>query len=98
MEGIVAVTVDVTSLNATDRKQLESAMNELGLGTTLPETQGGTLHLPPGVYASPIEITDQMQQLRHYYRATVDILRRLGIKGKYFVNVAPNPTFVCCEL
>ncbi|MBU4211530.1 MAG: hypothetical protein L6437_00875 [Kiritimatiellae bacterium] len=98
MEGIVTVTVDVTSLDVETKAKLEDALNGLGLRTTLPETEGGTLHLPSGTYGNLIEVKEQMDQMKHYYRNLVGIMRKLKIKEKYFVNVSQKPTFVCGEL
>ena len=41
---------------------------------------------------------DQMAQLKHYYRRLVDVMRKLNIKSKYFVNVSQSPAYVCGEL
>ena len=98
MEGIVTITIEVGQLD----KEMKAAMNreiaDLGLEKTLPETEGGTLYLPEGTYGAFIELGDQMERLKHYYRSLVGIMRKVGFKGKYFVGVAANPAVVCGEL
>lgn len=54
--------------------------------------------LPGGTYGSVIQMDDQMGQLKRYYRSLVAIMRKLKIKGKYFVNLSGNPAFVCGKL
>jgi hypothetical protein len=36
--------------------------------------------------------------MKHYYRGLVKIMRALGIKGKYFINLAATPAYVCGQL
>ena len=98
MEGIVTFTVAIASIDADTKAKLDEAVAALGLKATLPETEGGTLHLPAGTYGDIIQIDDQMAQLKHYYRSLVDVTRKLNIKGKYFVNVSQSPAYVCGEL
>jgi hypothetical protein len=45
-----------------------------------------------------IELGTQMDELEHYYRSLVSTVRKINFKGRYFVNVAVNPAFVCGEL
>ena len=98
MDGIVIFTVASGSVNGETRVKLDGEAAALGLKKTLPASEGGTLQLPEGMYAGTVEIEDQMEQLRAYYRTLVDIMRKLNIKGKYFISVSASPTFVCGEL
>ena len=98
MEGIATITMEVAAMDAETKSRLDEEVAGLGLQGTLPESEGATLHLPNGTYGAVLEIDDRMKQFRHYYRGLVDIMRKLGFKGRYFVNVAENPAFVCGEL
>jgi len=98
MEGIVIITMDVSAMDVNARSQLDKEIGALGLQKTLPETEGGILHLPAGTYGSIIQLENQMDELKHYYRTLVGIMHRLNFKGRYFVNVAANPVFACGEL
>ena len=98
MEGIVTVTIDPVPIPDEKVEKLEAELGALGLKSTLPESEGGTLHLPFGTYGSMIEIEDQMAQLKHYYRSVVAVMRKLELGGRYFVNVSQKPTVVCGEL
>ena len=98
MEGIVTFTVAIDTIDADTRGKLDEAVVALGLKATLPETEGGTLHLPAGTYGDIIQIDDQRAQLKRYYRGLVDVMRKLNIKGRYFVNVSQSPAYVCGEL
>ena len=97
MDGIVTITMDITSMDEENKSKLGKELRELGLQKTLPETErGGILHLPECTYGRIIELDDdQMAQLKHYYRSLVDIMRKLSFKGRYFVNVSANPAYVC---
>ena len=96
--NIVTVAIDPVTIPDEKVTVLEEGLKVLGLGSTLPATEGGTLDLPFGTYGQLIEIDDQMSQLRRYYRSVVEIMRKLDITGRYFVNVAQEATFVCGEL
>ena len=98
MKGIVTFTVETCSIDETTKAKLDDVVTKLGLRTTLPETEGGTLHLPSGTYAAIIQIEDQMAQMKGYYRSLVDAARKLSIKGKYFVVVSQKPALVCGKL
>ena len=98
MKSIVTFTVAIDSIDPDTKAKLDEAVEALGLQATLPETQGGTLHLPAGTYGSIIQIDDQMEQVKHYYRSLVDVMRKLDIKGKYFLNLSESPAYVCGEL
>lgn len=98
MDAIVTVTVATDALDADVKAELDREASSLGLGTALQRTEGGGMSLPQGTYGAIIEVGDQMAQTRAYYRGVVDIMKRLGLEGKYFVCVARHPTFVCGEL
>lgn len=98
MEGIVTFTVEMASLDAGVIACLTDEVSTLGLKTTLPMTEGGEMTLPAGTYGAVIQIGDQMAQLKHYYRSLVAVMRKLKIKGTYFVNVSQEPAFVCGKL
>jgi len=98
MEGIITFTIAIESIDTNTKAKLDEAVAGLGLKATLPETEGGTLHLPAGTYGSVIQIDDQMAQVKHYYRSLVDMMRKLNIKGKYFINLSQSPAYVCGEL
>lgn len=94
MEGIVTCTVEPANLDAGLITNLSEEVLALGLKTTLPQTEDGDMALPAGTYGAVIQIDDQMAQLKHYYRSLVAVMRKLKIKGPYFVNVSQKPTFV----
>ena len=98
MDGIVTFTIATDSIDSNVLAKLDEAVASLGLKTTLPETNGGEMPLPRGTYGAIIRFDDQMAQLKHYYRNLVDVMRKLKIKGKYFMNVSQFPSFVCAEL
>ena len=99
MNGIVTFTITTEANSPETIARLKDEVAPLGFGTTLTETEtGGPLHLPEGTYACTMQIDDQMEQLKHYYRSLVKIMRALDIKGKYFINLAATPAFVCGEL
>ena len=95
MEGIVTFTVEPANLDA---GLIAKEVLALGLKPTLPMTEGGDMALPAGTYGAAIQIDDQMAQLKHYYRSLVAVMRKLGIKGTYFVNVSQKPASVCGKL
>ena len=98
MTGIITITIDTAAITANAIGKLDAEIASLGLHKTLPATEGGELKLPTGTYGKPIEIGAQMDELNHYYRNLVGIMRKLNLKGKYFVNVATNASYVCGEL
>ncbi len=98
MEGIVTVAIDPVTIPDEKVEALDAEMLGLGLESSLPATEGGTLPLPFGSYGRVIGIEDQLAQLKHYYRSVVAAMRKLGITGRYFVNVSQKPAFVCGEL
>lgn len=98
MEGIVTFTIGTSSLDDGVIPALTDGTSALGLKTTLPQTEGGDMALPAGTYGGVIQIDDQMAQLNHYYRSLVAVMRKLKIKGTYFVNVSQTPSFVCGKL
>jgi len=99
VSGIVTFTVATDGLDAGRRAALDAEVVKLGFETTVPCSEGGDMPLPEGTYACFLEIEDQHEQLRHYYRSLVDAMRRLGIKGKYFINMANRPASnICGEL
>lgn len=98
MEAIITFTIATDSIDAQCQVKLDSEIAGLGLGKTLPQTGGGDMPLPRGTYGAVVQTANQMEQLKRYYRDLVVVMRKLKIKGKYFVNVAQNPTFVCGEL
>lgn len=98
MEGIVTVAIDPVTIPDEKVVALDAEMRGIGLESTLPATEGGTLSLPFGNYGRIIGIEDQMAQLKHYYGSVVAAMRKVGIAGRYFVNVSQKPAFVCGEL
>ena len=98
MEGIVTFTISTNKISADQITRLNAEVLALGLKTTLPQTEGGDMPLPAGTYGAIIEIGDQMEQVKPYYRSLVALMRKLKIKGKYFVNLSAGPTYVCGEL
>jgi len=98
MDGMITVTIAPDAIGADARAALDEIMGGLGLKTTLPETGGGTLALPPGTYGCITETEDQMEQLKHYYRSLVEALRKADFKGKYFISVSQSPAYICGEL
>jgi len=98
MEGIVTFTIATDKISAEQIARLNAEVLALGLKTTLPMTEGGEMALPAGTYGAGIQIGDQMEQLKHYYRSLVAVMRKLKIKGTYFVNVSQEPASVCGEL
>ena len=98
MDGIVTFTVESTNLDAERIARLSEEVLALGLKTALTLTEGGDMALPVGTYGAVIRIDDQMEQLKRYYRSLVAVMRKLRIKGTYFVNVSQTPTFVCGKL
>ena len=98
MEGIVTFTIAADKISADQITRLNAEVLALGLKTTLPQTEGGEMALPAGTYGAGIQIGDQMAQLKHYYRRLVAVMRKLKIKGAYFVNVSKEPDFVCGKL
>jgi len=98
MEGIVTFTVEMASLDAGVIACLTDEISTLGLKTTLPQTEDGKMALPAGTYGAVIQIGDQTAQIKYYYRSLVGVMRKLKIKGTYFVNVSQEPAFVCGKL
>ncbi|MDD5677065.1 MAG: hypothetical protein PHW60_03615 [Kiritimatiellae bacterium] len=98
MEGIVTFTVEIASLDDGVITCLSDEVSTLGLKATLPQTEGSEMALPAGTYGAVIQLGDQMAQLKHYYRSLVAVMRKLKIKGTYFVNVSQEPAFVCGRL
>ena len=98
MEGIVTFTIATNKISADQITRLNAEVLALGLKTTLPQTEGGDMPLPDGTYGAIVEIGDQMEQVKPYYRNLVALMRKLKIKGKYFVNLSAGPTYVCGEL
>ena len=100
MGGIVTFTVTTEANSPEVISKLTDDIASLGFRTALTETETGKpLHLPAGTYACPIQIDDQTEQLRHFYRSLVEIMRELKIKGKYFINMANQPvSYICGEL
>ena len=95
MGGIVTVTVATDGIDSETMARLDAEALALGLKTTLPQTEGGDMPLPAGTYGAVVEAGDQMEQVKHYYRSLVAVMRKLNLKGRYFVNVAQNAAFVC---
>ena len=99
VSGIVTFTVATHGLDTGQMAALDAEVGRLGFRTTVPCSEGGDMPLPEGTYACLLEIEDQHGQLRHFYRSVVDTMRRLGIKGKYFINMANRPVSnICGEL
>jgi len=98
MDGIVTFTIATDAIDARVQAQLDAEVAVFGLKTTLPQTEGGEMGLPRGTYGAIVQIDDQMEQLKRYYRGLVAAMRKLKVKGKYFVNLSRTPTFVCGEL
>ena len=98
MEGIVTFTIATNKICADQITRLNAEVLTLGLKTTLPQTECGDMPLPAGTYGAVIQIGDQMAQLQHYYQSLVVVMRKLKIKGTYFVNVSQEPDFVCGKL
>ena len=98
MEGMITVAIAPDAIGADAKATLDELMDGLGLKTTLPRTEGGVLNLPPGTYGRIIQIEDQMEQLKHYYRSLVQALRKVDFKGKYFISVSQSPAYICGEL
>lgn len=99
MNGIVTFTITTEANSPETIARLKDEVASLGFGTTLTETETGKpMHLPDGTYACVMQIGDQMEQMKHYYRGLVKIMRALGIKGKYFMNLAATPAYVCGQL
>jgi hypothetical protein len=98
MKAIVTVAIDPVTIPDEKVTALESALKELGLQHELPASEGGMLDLPFGTYAQLIETDDQKSDLGHYHHSVVEIMKNLNITGRYFVNIAQKPAFVCGEL
>ena len=98
MEGIITFTVETDEIDSEVMAKLNGEVSALGLKTTLPQTEGGDMPLPDGTYGAVIQIDDLMEQIKRYYRSLVAIMRKLKIKGKYFINISEKPAFVCGEL
>ena len=100
MGGIVTFTVTTDFNSPATIAKLKDEVASLGFKTELTETEtGGPLYLPDGTYACPLEIDDQKEEMKHFYRGLVEIMRKLDIKGKYFINMANQPvSYVCGEL
>jgi hypothetical protein len=99
MNGIVTFTITTEANSPETITRLKDEVASLGFGTTLTETESGkSMSLPDGTYACVMQIDDQMEQMKHYYRGLVKIMRALGIKGKYFINLAATPAYVCGQL
>jgi len=98
MKAIVTVNIDPVTIPDEKVTALDDELKALGLNSVLPATEGGMLELPFGTYGQLIQIDDQMSQLQHYYTSVAKIMRELDITGRYFVNVAQEPMFVCGEL
>lgn len=99
MNGIVTFTVSTDANSRETIAKLKDDVKAMGFQTELLETETGKpLYLPDGTYACVMQIQDQMEQLKHYYRGLVKIMRVVGIKGKYFINLAATPAFVCGQL
>lgn len=99
MNGIVTFTITTEANGPETIARLTDEVISLGFGTTLTETETGKpMHLPDGTYACVMQIADQVEQMRHYYRGLVKIMRSLGVKGTYFINLAATPAYVCGQL
>ncbi len=99
MNGIVTVTVATDQLDAASKAKLDPEVNALGFKTTVPCSEGGDMSLPDGTYVSLLQIQNQADQLRSLYRALVDVMRTLDIKGKYFIGMANEPiSHICGKL
>jgi len=98
-EGLVVFTVALDSLDAARKAALDAEVGALGFKKTIPCSEGGDMPLPEGTYACLLEIKDQHEQLRHFYRSLVDVMRKLEVKGKYFISMAGSPiSNICGEL
>ena len=99
MNGIVTFTITTAANSLETIAKLKDEVTTLGFQAALVETETGKpLHLPEGTYACVMQIEDQMEQMKHYYRGLARIMRSLNIKGKYFINLAATPAYVCGEL
>jgi hypothetical protein len=99
MKGILTFTIAPGANSPEALALLQEQIAAMGLGTTLPDTdRDEVLRLPEGTYAGFVQIDDQMEQLQDLYRSLVEIMRDQEIKGKYFINLASQPTYVCGEL
>jgi len=99
MNGIVTFTVATDQLDADTKVKLDAKVHALGFKTTVPCSEGGDLSLPDGTYASLLAIQNQDDQLKHIYRSLVDVMRKLDLRGKYFIGMANEPiSNICGEL
>jgi len=96
--ALITITVDLADIVPGSRSQLEAELSALGLGKTLSVTEGGDMDVPPGTYAAEIDEGDPMEQLRHYYRSFIDIMRKLDLHGAYMVNLCQKPCYTCGKL
>lgn len=98
--GIVTFTVSPAANNPELISKLTEEVAALGLDTTLVETETGKpLYLPEGTYACALDIDDDTEKMKYFYRGLVEIMRKLNIKGKYFINLAHRPvSYVCGRL
>lgn len=99
MNGIVTFTVATDRLPPGTKSQLDNHVDALGFKTIIPCSEGGDLSLPDGTYACLLDIENQHEQLRHFYRSLVAVMRKLEVRGKYFINMANDPVSnICGEL
>lgn len=99
MSDIVIYTVATKQNDASQIAKLDAEVSALGLKKTVPCSEGGDMPLPYGTYACLLDIQNQEDQLRSLYRALVDVMRKLGFKGRYFISMAPEPiSTICGEL
>ena len=99
MNGIATFTITAGANSPETIARLRDEVASLGFGTTLTETESGKpMPLPDGTYACVMQIGEQMEQMKHYYRGLVKIMRALGIKGKYLITLAATPAYVCGQL
>ena len=97
MNGMITFTVAMDSLDSDTRANLDAEVGSLGFKTTVPCSEGGDMLLPLGTYACFLNIEDQHEQLKRYYRSLVDVMRKLEVKGKYFIGMANEPILNICE-
>jgi len=74
MEGVVTFTIATDKISAEQITRLDAEVLALGLKTTLPQTEGGDMPLPAGTYGAVIQIGDQMEQVKPYYRSLVALM------------------------
>ena len=98
MGNLIAITVNLTDATPENEAQLEAELSALGLGSTLPITEGGNMDVPKGTFVATIDEGEPMEHLTHFYRSFVEVMRKLNLHGSYMVNVGQKPCYSCGKL